>query len=75
MKSQVKIPESEILDSRQQGFSRRDFLKIGVSGFLGLIAMQHLQALAWTPVESIAARAKHCIVLFMNGGREPIGYL
>ena len=72
MKTQVRISESEILDSRQQGFSRRDFLKIGVSGFLGLIAMQHLQSLAWTPVESIAARAKHCIVLFMNGGASQL---
>ena len=72
MKTQVEIPESETLDSRQQGVSRRDFLKVGVSSFLGLIAMQHLQSSAWTQLGGIAARAKHCIVLFMNGGASQL---
>ena len=72
MKTQVRIPESVILDSQQQGVSRRDFLKVGMSSFLGLIAMQHLQSLALTPLEGIAARAKHCIVLFMNGGASQL---
>ena len=72
MKAQVRIPENEIFDSRQQSVSRRDFLKVGVSSFLGLIAMQHLQSSAWTPLGGIAARAKHCIVLFMNGGASQL---
>ena len=72
MKTQVGIPESETLDSRQQGVSRRNFLKVGVSSFLGLIAMQHLQSSAWTQLGGIAARAKHCIVLFMNGGASQL---
>ena len=44
MKTQIGIPE--ILDSQQKSVSRRDFLKFGVSSFLGLIAMQHLQSSA-----------------------------
>ena len=72
MKTQVTIPESETLDFQHKDVSRRNFLKLGVSSFLGLIAMQHLQSLALTPLEGIAARAKHCIVLFMNGGASQL---
>ena len=51
MKTQIGIPE--ILDSQQKSVARRDFLKFGVSSFLGLIAMQHLQSSAWTPLEGV----------------------
>ncbi len=72
MKTQVRIPESETFNSREKGVSRRDFLKFGVSSFLGLIAMQHLQSSALTLMDGLKARAKHCIVLFMNGGASQL---
>ncbi len=72
MNTHVGIHECETLNPQQKDVSRRDFLKVGVSSFLGLIAMRHLQSLAWTPVEGITASAKHCIVLFMNGGASQL---
>ena len=58
--------------NRELSVSRHNFLKLGVGSFLGLIAMQHLQSSAWTQLGGIAARAKHCIVLFMNGGASQL---
>lgn len=64
MNTQLWIPEIE----NQKDISRRSFLKFGVSSFLGLIAMQHLQSSAFSQIDNIVSHAKHCIVLFMNGG-------
>ena len=68
MNTQIWIPESETPDFWRNNVSRRDFLKCGVSSFLGLIAMQHLQLSAMAQIDQMMAKAKHCIVLFMNGG-------
>ena len=64
MNTQLWIPEIE----NQKDVSRRSFLKFGVSSFLGLIAMQHLQTSAFSQIDNIVPHSKHCIVLFMNGG-------
>ncbi len=58
--------------NRELSVSRHNFLKLGVGSFLGLISMQHLQSSAWTQLGGIAARAKHCIVLFMNDGASQL---
>ena len=68
MKTQLWIPESENPAFWEKEASRRNFLKFGMSSFLGLIAMQHLQSSAFSEVGKIASHAKHCIVLFMEGG-------
>ncbi|MDE0300386.1 MAG: DUF1501 domain-containing protein [Candidatus Poribacteria bacterium] len=68
MKTQIWVPEFEPVDTSNSGMSRRNFLKCGMSSFLGLVAMQHLQSTAWAQFEKIMPRAKGCIVLFMNGG-------
>ena len=68
MKTQLWVPECERADVSDSEMSRRNFLRFGMSSFLGLIAMQHLQSSAFSQIEKILPRAKHCIVLFMNGG-------
>ena len=68
MKTQIWVPEYEPADSLNSEMPRRNFLKFGMSSFLGLVAMQHLQSTAFAQIEKIAPRAKQCIVLFMNGG-------
>ena len=75
MKTQVGIPESETLDSRQQGVSRRNFLKVGVSSFLGLIAMQ---ASAIISVDTARGNCRPCQTLHRpihEWRRESIGHL
>lgn len=68
MKTKLWIPESEQPEFWEKEASRRNFLKFGMSSFLGLIAMQHLQSSAFSEVGKISAHAEHCIVLFMEGG-------
>ena len=52
--------------------SRRTFFKSGLTSFLGLIAMQHFGSSSSAQLEDVLPRAKHCIVLFMNGGASQI---
>ena len=68
MKTQIWVPEYEPPDTLDSEMSRRYFLKFGMSSFLGLVAMQHLQSTALAQIEKMVPRAKQCIVLFMNGG-------
>ena len=68
MNTQVWIPENEAPDFWGKDVSRREFLKFGMSSFLGLIAMQHLQSSVVAQIDQISGSAEHCIVLFMNGG-------
>ena len=68
MNAQLWIPEYEHADLLQKEISRRGFLKFGMSSFLGLIAMQHLQLSAFSQTDGLRSQAEHCIVLFMNGG-------
>ena len=73
MKTQIGIPE--ILDSQQKSVSRRDFLKFGVSSFLGLIAMQHLQSSAWTPLRGSCRSRQTLHRPVHERRRESIGYV
>ena len=68
MKTQIWVPEYESSDSLNSEMSRRRFLNLGLSSFLGLVAMQHLQSTTVAQIEKLVPRAKQCIVLFMNGG-------
>ena len=68
MKAQIWVPEYESPDPLNSEMSRRSFLNFGLSSFLGLVAMQHLQSTAVAQIDKIVPRAKQCIVLFMNGG-------
>lgn len=68
MKTQIWVPEHEPANTLNNEMPRRNFLKFGMSSFLGLVAMQHLQSAALAQMENMAPRAKRCIVLFMNGG-------
>lgn len=68
MNTQIWIPENETPEFWREDISRRGFLRFGMSSFLGLMAMQHLQSSSFAQVDGLTARAKHCIVLFMNGG-------
>ena len=52
--------------------SRRTFFKSGLTSFLGLVAMQHFGSSSSAQLEDMLPRAKHCIVLFMNGGASQI---
>ena len=52
--------------------SRRNFFKSGITGFLGLVAMQHFGTKGFAQLEGVLPRAEHCIVLFMNGGASQI---
>lgn len=52
--------------------SRRTFFKSGLTSFLGLVAMQHFGSSSFAQLEDVLPRAKHCIVLFMNGGASQL---
>ena len=52
--------------------SRRGFFRSSISSFLGLVAMQHFGSSSLAQLDDIVPRAKHCIVLFMNGGASQI---
>ena len=68
MNTQLSPLERQHLDVQSNALSRRDFLGLGVHSFLGLIAMQHLQSSVFAQIEKQIPCAKHCVVLFMNGG-------
>ncbi len=68
MKTEIWVPECESLDTLNNEMPRRNFLKFGMSSFLGLVAMQHLQSEAFAQMDKMTTRATRCIVLFMNGG-------
>ena len=72
MKTQIWVPEYEPPDTLNSEMSRRNFLKFGMSSFLGLVAMQHLQSTAFAQMENIVPHATRCIVLFMNGGASQL---
>ena len=48
--------------------ARRDFLKVGSLGFLGITLGQALALEAATPVAGSKAKAKSCILLWLEGG-------
>ena len=52
--------------------SRRGFFRSSISSFLGLVAMQHFGSSSLAQLDDVVPRAKHCIVLFMNGGASQI---
>lgn len=49
-------------------YSRRDILRLGSAGLLGLSLPQLLQAEQSAAVKTIAPKADACIVIFLNGG-------
>ena len=51
-----------------QGASRRDVLRLGSAGLLGLNLPHLLQAEQAATAKAIAPRADSCIVIFLNGG-------
>ena len=72
MKSEIWVPEYHAPELWHTEMSRRSFFKRGVSGILGLVAMQHFRATSSAQLEEVVPRAKHCIVLFMNGGASQL---
>jgi uncharacterized protein (DUF1501 family) len=48
--------------------SRRHLLQVGGLGLMGLSLPKLLEAREAAPVKELAAKADHCIVLFLNGG-------
>ena len=52
--------------------SRRGFFRSSISSLLGLVAMQHFGSSSLAQLDDVVSRAKHCIVLFMNGGASQI---
>ena len=72
MKSEIWIPEYDAPELWHTEISRRGFFKRGVSGILGLVAMQHFGASSIAQLEEVVPRAKHCIVLFMSGGASQL---
>ena len=72
MKSEVWIPEYDAPELWHTEISRRGFFKRGVSGILGLVAMQHFGFTGSAQLEEVVPRAKHCIVLFMSGGASQL---
>lgn len=72
MKSEIWVPEYHAPELWHTEMSRRSFFKRGVSGILGLVAMQHFRATSSAQLEEVVPHAKHCIVLFMNGGASQL---
>jgi len=72
MKSEIWVPEYHAPELWHTEMSRRSFFKRGVSGILGLVAMQHFRATSSAQLEEVVPPAKHCIVLFMNGGASQL---
>lgn len=72
MKSEIWVPEYHAPELWHTEMSRRGFFKRGVSGILGLVAMQHFRATSSAQLEEVVPPAKHCIVLFMNGGASQL---
>ncbi len=72
MKSYLWVPEYDTPELWHTEISRRGFFKSGVSGILGLVAMQHFGTPGLAQLEEIVPHAKHCIVLFMSGGASQL---
>ncbi len=72
MNAKLWIPEYDTPELWHTEISRRCFVKSGISGLLGLVAMQHFSSKSLAQLEDVLPRAKHCIVLFMSGGASQL---
>ena len=72
MDAKLWVPEYDTPELWHKEISRRCFFKSGITGFLGLVAMQHFGSNSFAQLEDVLPRAEHCIVLFMNGGASQI---
>lgn len=72
MDAKLWVPEYDTPELWHTEISRRCFFKSGLTSFLGLVAMQHFGSSSSAQLEDMLPRAKHCIVLFMNGGASQI---
>ena len=72
MDTKLWVPEYDTPELWHKEISRRCFFKSGITGFLGLVAMQHFGSNCFAQLEDVLPRAEHCIVLFMNGGASQI---
>ena len=72
MDAKLWVPEYDTPELWHTEISRRCFFKSGITSFLGLVAMQHFGSSSSAQLEDVLPRAKHCIVLFMNGGASQI---
>ena len=72
MDAKLWVPEYDTPELWHKEISRRCFFKSGITGFLGLVAMQHFGSNGFAQLEDVLPRAEHCIVLFMNGGASQI---
>jgi hypothetical protein len=72
MDAKLWVPEYDTPALWHTEISRRCFFKSGITSFLGLVAMQHFGSNGFAQLEDVLPRAKHCIVLFMNGGASQI---
>ena len=72
MDAKLWVPEYDTPELWHTEISRRCFFKSGITSFLGLVAMQHFGSSSSAQLEDMLPRAKHCIVLFMNGGASQI---
>ena len=72
MDARLWVPEYDTPELWHKEISRRCFFKSGITGFLGLVAMQHFGSNGFAQLEDVLPRAEHCIVLFMNGGASQI---
>ena len=66
--SPYPIRQIKQLDAAASRHSRRDVLRLGSAGLLGLNLPHLLQAEQAATVKAIAPRADACIVIFLNGG-------
>src|SRR5262249_23685327 len=63
------------VDRNCQGWSRREFLKIGSLGFLGGLSLPMLlQSRAAAAAAGRATRGKSVVLLFLSGGPSHIGF-
>ena len=72
MDAKLWVPEYDTPELWHKEISRRSFFKSGITSFLGLVAMQHFSTSSFAQLENTLPRAKHCIVLFMNGGASQL---
>ena len=62
------------LSGTKEDFGRRDFIKVGSLGFLGITLSQALQREAAMAAEGakVEGKAKSCILVFLEGGPSQI---
>ena len=72
MDAKLWVPEYDTPELWHKEISRRCFFKSSITSFLGLVAMQHFGSNSFAQLEDVMSRAKHCIVLFMNGGASQL---